>query len=185
MSKDIKGNSEGPIGLGIYGSLQGQPPVETLLSLRLLKDANKEAFEDLAREETKFLSASLALVKNDPLLRLKMGGDVLTSSLNLAKQLKVHAEDKLFKDRIEAMIDGLNTAELRAISDELVPRHDEAKFVNMNQANDPAQYFTVADAKATLETRRNQGQAVLENTGNLYVNTKGTRARFGWQMPAP
>lgn len=173
-----KGNSadSGPIGLGIYGNLQGQPPVETLLSLRLLKDANRGAFEDLAKEETKFLTASLALVKNDPLLRLKMGGDVLTASLNLAKQLKVHAEDKLFKDRLESMIDGLNFNELRNIDKAFLPgKNQAAEFINLT--GDNAKPLNVMD----LARNAKEGtMPAITTIGKLRLKTEGRNAGFGW-----
>ena len=112
---------QGSVGLGLYGSLQGTPPVETLLSLRLLKDTNQELFQDLAKEETKFLTSAISLVRNDPLLRLKFGGDVLTASLNLSKQLKLHAEELNIKDRLDTMTRGLNKAEIDSISKDLRP----------------------------------------------------------------
>ena len=112
---------QGSMGLGLYGSLQGTPPVETLLSLRLLKDSNETLFKELAREETKFLTGAIALVRNDPMLRLKFGGDVLTASLNLSKQLKVHAEELNIRDRLDTLAKAMNEIEINSISKDLQP----------------------------------------------------------------
>ena len=172
-AKEIKGSDSGSIGLGIYGNLSGTPPIETLLSLRLLKDADPQSFQDLSKNETRFVSASLALIKNDPLLRLKLGGDVLTATLNLSKQLKAHCEQKLFTDRLENMIDALNLNELRGIDTNLIPRPNiDAKFSDSRPGN--ATTYTVSAVKTALQGR-NPG-----DIGALQLNTVGENPTYGW-----
>lgn len=83
-----------------------------LVSLRLLKEANQEAFGEIAKEETRFLASAMAIVKMDPLIRMKLGGDKLTASVNLARMLRERAEKKHFNDRIDGAVQKLIDYEL-------------------------------------------------------------------------
>ena len=92
---------------GLFSNQQDVPDANTLLSLKLLKDANPDAFQGLAQEETRFLAASLALVRSDPYLKLKMGNDSISAAINLAGVLKNRAEKKHLEHRIDATADAL------------------------------------------------------------------------------
>ena len=98
--------------LNIFGNTEDVPSSSSLVSLRLLKDANPQAFEHLAKEETRFLASAMALVKQDPLLKLKMGSDTLTASVNLARELRRRAEKRSFDQRIDFTVDQLIDKEL-------------------------------------------------------------------------
>ena len=59
----------------------------------------------------------MAIVRNDPLIRMKLGGDKLTASVNLAKILRERAEKKHFEDRIDGAVDKLIDYELGTYGD--------------------------------------------------------------------
>ena len=103
--------------LNIFGNAEDVPSSSSLVSLRLLKDANPEAFDHLAKEETRFLASAMALVKQDPLLKLKMGSDTLTASVNLARELRRRAEKRSFDQRIDFTVDQLISKELAGYGD--------------------------------------------------------------------
>ena len=77
-----------------WGLVQNQENVSIndLLNFRLLKDANPAKFGDLAKKETELLALSFDLLKGNPLLQMKMGGNNLNSANNLSKYLKNRAE---------------------------------------------------------------------------------------------
>ena len=92
--------------LGIFGNSPAVPSSDLLIALRLLKDAagvgpGQQAFQQLAVDELKWLNAGLAMVKSDPFLRIKMGGDNLTAAVNLAGILRSRAEAVHFQARID------------------------------------------------------------------------------------
>ena len=125
--------------LNIFGNTEDIPSSSSLVSLRLLKDANPDAFGTLAREETRFLSSAMSLVRNDPLLKLKMGGDTLTASVNLAKLLRERAEKKHFDSRIDGVVKELIKNELHGYGDDFKKPKKSVVFdgdslnINMNK----------------------------------------------------
>ena len=118
--------------LNIFGNTEDIPSSSSLVSLRLLRDANNEAFGDLAREETRFLSSAMSLVRNDPLLKLKMGGDTLTASTNLAKLLRERAERRAFNKRIDPIVDELVKNELHGYGDDFKKPKKSVMFNGKN-----------------------------------------------------
>ena len=127
--------------LNIFGNTEDIPSSSSLVSLRLLKDANPKAFGTLAQEETRFLASAMSLVRNDPLLKLKMGGDTLTASVNLAKLLRERAEKKHFDSRIDKTVNALISNELNNYGDDFKKPKQSVKFtkdgdfvINMNKA---------------------------------------------------
>ena len=66
------------------------PDSNTLLAYKLLQDSWKEnsVFEDLLKEEMKYLVTGISLLQNDPYLQLKMGGVTLNNAGILANTLK-------------------------------------------------------------------------------------------------
>ena len=118
--------------LNIFGNTEDIPSSSSLVSLRLLKDANPEAFGTLAKEETRFLASAMSLVRNDPLLKLKMGGDTLTASVNLAKLLRQRAEKKHFDQRIDGVVDELIKNELHGYGDDFKKPKKSVVFDDTN-----------------------------------------------------
>ena len=79
----------------------------TLLSLKMLKEVNEDAFRGLAQEQTRFLSAALALLKQDHFLRTKMGGAGLQQAMVLSQILKKRAEEKHLQNRLDHHADAI------------------------------------------------------------------------------
>ena len=99
MSVDAPANTY----FNLFGNQATTPDANTLLSLKLLADTNKNAFQLLAGESTKFLASSLALIRADPYLKVKLGGNLLQSSMMLADILKNYVEKKHFEERIDGV----------------------------------------------------------------------------------
>ena len=83
------------------------PDANTLLSLKLLKEANPVAFTGLAEKSTQWLAAALSLVKTDKFLRVKFGGDNINAEMQLAPIIKRRVEEKHIQIRMDQMADGL------------------------------------------------------------------------------
>ena len=75
-----------------------------LLSLKILKDANPGAFSTLAKEETKWLSVSLGLLRKDPYLQVMMGGKGVRQAMKLSGLLKQKAEQFHFNSRVDPVV---------------------------------------------------------------------------------
>ena len=143
--------------LNIFGNTEDVPSSSSLVSLRLLKDANPEAFDHLAKEETRFLASAMALVKRDPLLKLKMGSDTLTASVNLARELRRRAEKRSFDQRIDFAVDALIDKELAGYGNSFNKRNSrgavfyDGKSLNINMKPTSNKVFnTEQDIKKSL-----------------------------------
>ena len=93
--------------LSLFGDMPAVPDANTLLSLKMLKEANEDAFRGLAQEQTRFLSAALALLKQDHFLRVKLGGAGLQQAMVLAQILKKRAEEKHLQNRLDHHADAI------------------------------------------------------------------------------
>lgn len=91
----------------LFSSESSVPDANELLSLKILKDANGPAFEHLAKEETKWLSASLGLLKSDPYLQVQMGGSGIRQALKLSSLLKQRAEQVHFNQRTQKLVEDM------------------------------------------------------------------------------
>ena len=93
--------------LSLFGDMPAVPDANTLLSLKMLKEANEPAFRGLAAEQTRFLSAALALLKQDHFLRVKLGGAGLQQAMVLSQILKKRAEEKHLQNRLDHHADAI------------------------------------------------------------------------------
>ena len=93
--------------LSLFGDLPAVPDANTLLSLKMLKEANEPAFRGLAQEQTRFLSAALALLKQDHFLRVKLGGSGLSQAMVLSQILKKRAEERHLQNRLDHHADAI------------------------------------------------------------------------------
>lgn len=93
--------------LNLFDLEPAVPDANTLLSLKLLKEANPDAFTGLAQESTQWLASALALVRSDPFLRVKFGGDNINAAMQLAPIIKQRVEEKHIQARMDQMADGL------------------------------------------------------------------------------
>ena len=72
-----------------------------VISLKLLGETNAPAYQYLASEATKFLTAAVQLYKRDPVIRLKLSNDPIQGSMMLAELIRNNSEKKFFEGRIE------------------------------------------------------------------------------------
>ena len=79
------------------------PDSNTLLAYKLLQDSRKDStiFEDMLKEEMKYLVTGIALLQNDPYLQMKMGGVTLNNAGVLANTLKSKVSELDIRERIE------------------------------------------------------------------------------------
>ena len=89
------------------------PDSNTLLAYKLLQDSWKDnkVFEDLLKEEMKYLVSGISLLQNDPYLQMKMGGVTLNNAGILANTLKSKVAELDIRARIEPVADSLLTHE--------------------------------------------------------------------------
>ena len=136
MSKEVGSGREKQSGnqfLNIFGNTESIPSSSSLVSLRLLSQANPEAFQDLAKEETRFLASAMSLIRSDPLLKLKLGGDTLTASVNLSKILRERAERAHYEKRISGVVDKLVDYEIGTYGDQFKPLKEDQLPVQVNE----------------------------------------------------
>lgn len=91
------------LSLNLFDLEPAVPDANTLLSLKMLKDVDEATYGKLAKETTRFLSAGLALVRNDPFMRIKLGGDNITTAMRLAPILKQRVEEQHIQMRIDGV----------------------------------------------------------------------------------
>ena len=92
------------------------PDANELLSLKILKDANQEAFKDIAKNETKWLSIAYGLIKRDPYLQIQMQGRGIRQAMKLANLLKQASEKRHFEKRIDGIVDKMVDARFKTNS---------------------------------------------------------------------
>ena len=80
-----------------------------LLSLKILKDANPDAFQNLAAEETKWLALSLGLLRRDVYLQVMMGGKGVRQAMKLSGLIKNRVEQAHFNHRISGVVERMLT----------------------------------------------------------------------------
>ena len=114
-------------GLNLFGNASDIPDSQTLISLRLLEKTNPDLFQKLARQETRFLQTAIYSVEADPLLKLKLGGDTLTASMNLAKILRSRVEKQALDKRIDGTVDALVKHEETGLRMEPIPNFLDEK----------------------------------------------------------
>ena len=92
------------------GGMQGFPAANsavpdsnTLLAYKLLKDSwgDNSVFDDLLKEEMKYLVTGISLLQNDPYLQLKMGGVTLNNAGVLANTIKSKVSELDIRNRLE------------------------------------------------------------------------------------
>jgi hypothetical protein len=128
-------------GQGFAASNSAVPDSNTLLAYKLLKDSwgANSVFDDLLKEEMKYLVTGISLLQNDPYLQLKMGGVTLNNAGVLANTLKSKVSELDIRSRIEPTADLLlrheyGTPTLR----ELAPgRRNAAKLTQAGTDTDP------------------------------------------------
>ena len=117
------------------------PDSNTLLAYKLLQDSWKDnkVFEDLLKEEMKYLVSGISLLQNDPYLQMKMGGVTLNNAGILANTLKSKVSELDIKARIEPVADSLLTHEYgKPTLRELAPgRRSAVKVEPGGTQNDP------------------------------------------------
>lgn len=94
-------------GLGLFGNMPALPQQETLVNLKLLKEVSPELFNEIGQEETLFLKAATSMIKGDAYLRIKLGGDLMTASMNLAKILRSQVEQVWLERRTKTVVQSL------------------------------------------------------------------------------
>lgn len=136
--------------LNLFDLEPAVPDANTLLSLKLLKEADPDAFAGLAQESVRWLALGLSLVRSDPFLRVKFGGDNINAAMQLAPILKRRVEEKHVQARLDQMADGaLETAfdsdlgnmpasmkpigvgDLEPIGDNLIGKHGTSKKLQL------------------------------------------------------
>lgn len=117
------------------------PDSNTLLAYKLLQDSWKDnnVFEDLLKEEMKYLVTGISLLQNDPYLQLKMGGVTLNNAGILANTLKSKVSELDIRSRIEPAADSILTHEYaKPTLRELAPgRRFAVKLEHGGSKNDP------------------------------------------------
>ena len=111
-------------GFNLFGNTSGIPDSQTLISLRLLEKTNTPLFQKLAKQETRFLQTAIYAIESDPLLKIKMGSDTLTASMNLAKILRERVEQKALDNRIDKTVEALVTHEQTGLGAMGIPNID-------------------------------------------------------------
>ena len=117
------------------------PDSNTLLAYKLLQDSWKDnsVFEDLLKEEMKYLVTGISLLQNDPYLQLKMGGVTLNNAGILANTLKSKVSELDIRSRIEPAADTILTHEYaKPTLRELAPgRRYAVKLDHAGSQHDP------------------------------------------------
>ena len=117
------------------------PDSNTLLAYKLLKDSwsDNKVFDDLLREEMKYLVTGISLLQNDPYLQLKMGGVTLNNAGVLANTIKSKVSELDIRKRIEPTADALLQHEYgKPTLRELAPgRRDAVSAKTTGGADDP------------------------------------------------
>ena len=80
------------------------PDANELLSLKILKEANPNAFSSIAADETKWLAVAFGLLKRDPYLQVQLKGRGIRQAMKLANLLKQKAEERHFTNRIDGVV---------------------------------------------------------------------------------
>ena len=140
------------------------PDSNTLLAYKLLQDSWKEnsVFEDLLKEEMKYLVTGISLLQNDPYLQLKMGGVTLNNAGILANTLKSKVSELDIRSRIEPAADSiLNHEYMKPTLRELAPGRRAA--VTLNPSG------TEADPRYQLDILAGK----FKKTGIVIPNTSG------------
>ena len=162
--------------LNLFDLEPAVPDANTLLSLKLLKEANPAAFTGLATDSTKWLAASLSLVRNDDYLRVKFGGDNINAAMQLAPIIKRRVEEKHIQARMDQMADGM----LKATFDNEIGNMNSFEPVGLpgvlpnlaaaggggramvgKQPAVPAGALPFQPAKIQFKLRRAQGNAII------------------------
>ena len=89
------------------------PQANELLSLKILKDANPEAFSSIARDETKWLAVAFGLLRRDPYLQVQLKGRGIRQAMRLANLLKQKAEERHFVNRIDGVVNKMVDARFK------------------------------------------------------------------------
>ena len=117
------------------------PDSNTLLAYKLLQDAwgDNSVFEDLLKEEMKYLVTGISLLQNDPYLQMKMGGVTLNNAGMLANTLKAKVSELDIRKRIEPTADIILQHEYgKPTLRELAPqRRNAISLMPSGNQNDP------------------------------------------------
>lgn len=89
------------------------PQANELLSLKILKDANPDAFASIAADETKWLAVAFGLLKRDPYLQVQLKGRGVRQAMKLANLLKQKAEERHFIGRIDGVVNRMVDARFK------------------------------------------------------------------------
>ena len=142
------------------------PDSNTLLAYKLLQDSWKESkiFDDMLKEEMKYLVTGISLLQNDPYLQMKMGGVTLNNAGVLANTLKSKVSELDIKKRIKPTAEKLLDHEYgKPTLTELRPGRRQA--LNVEWANDTTAKLNVLAGK-------------WANTGIIIPNDANLRRPF-------
>ena len=115
------------------------PQANELLSLKILKDANPDAFATIAADETKWLAVAFGLLKRDPYLQVQLKGRGVRQAMKLANLLKSKAEERHFTSRIDKVVNRMVDARFKEAGWKELQGVDQDgvdEFLNMNQDDD-------------------------------------------------
>ena len=115
------------------------PDANELLSLKILKDANPQAFASIAADETKWLAVAFGLLKRDPYLQVQMKGRGVRQAMKLANLLKQKAEERHFVNRIDKVVNTMVDARFSESGwGDLKPMEDDqvAEFLYQDKDKD-------------------------------------------------
>ena len=110
----------------LFNKQPAVPSSDLLIALRLLRDADTDTFAEIAKDELRWLKAGMALVKQDPFLRIKLGGDNLSSAVTLAGILRGKAESQHIERRLNTTVDQLINREFTGSMERVRPLKNPA-----------------------------------------------------------
>lgn len=156
------------------------PDSNTLLAYKLLQDSWKDnnVFEDLLKEEMKYLVTGISLLQNDPYLQLKMGGVTLNNAGILANTLKSKVSELDIRSRIEPAADSILTHEYaKPTLRELAPgRRFAVKLDHKGTKDDPRVGLDILAGKF-----KRTGIKIPETSGNDSADAIRAPNRFKYQ----
>ena len=98
-------------GFSLFGTGNIIPDASVLLSLKLLGEQDP-IYNHIAKEQTKWLSMAVIILRKDPFLKMKLGGSILEASSKLAVILRQRAEERNIQRRLDVEVDTIVNAEL-------------------------------------------------------------------------
>ena len=128
------------------------PDSNTLLAYKLLKDSwpNASVFENLMKNEMKYLVAGVSLLENDPYLAMKMGGVTLNAAGQLASVIKQKEQEIDINSRIEPVAKSILLHKFSKPQNiEMLPGRRKAITLTRNANNRVAMEFKASEPANT------------------------------------